>query len=91
MLGHLQACAFVITDSGGVQKEAFYFGKKCITVRDETEWTELVVCGANRVVGTEAAAIRGAFAWAMQPLPPLPPLYGAGDAGRRIVQLLAQQ
>ena len=52
MLGHLQACSFVVTDSGGLQKEAYYFGKKCVTVRDKTEWRELVACGANRVVGT---------------------------------------
>jgi UDP-GlcNAc3NAcA epimerase len=91
MLGHLQACAFVITDSGGLQKEAYYFGKQCITVRDETEWVELVECGANRVVGTEEAAICGAFAWAMQPLSATPPLYGRGDAGKRIVELLTQR
>jgi UDP-GlcNAc3NAcA epimerase len=90
MLGHLAGCAFVITDSGGLQKEAFFFGKKCITVRDETEWTELVDCGANRVVGTEVAAICAAFTWAMQPLWHMPELYGQGDAGQRIVQLLAQ-
>jgi UDP-GlcNAc3NAcA epimerase len=88
MLGHLEGCAFVITDSGGLQKEAYFFGKKCITVRDETEWTELVECGANKVVGTTAAAICNAFAWAMQPLAHTPELYGKGDAGERIVQLL---
>lgn len=90
MLGHLADCAFVITDSGGLQKEAYFFGKKCITVRDETEWTELVTHGANRVVGADEAAIRAAFTWAMQPLGPMPQLYGQGDAGERIVQLLAQ-
>jgi UDP-GlcNAc3NAcA epimerase len=90
MLGHLERCAFVITDSGGLQKEAFFFGKKCITVRDETEWTELVECGANRVVGAEETAIRAAFPWAMQSLLPMPELYGTGDAGQRIVQLLTQ-
>jgi UDP-GlcNAc3NAcA epimerase len=90
MLGHLERCAFVMTDSGGLQKEAFFCGKKCITLRDETEWTELVERGANRVVGTEKAAIVAAFAWAMQPLSEVPELYGQGDAGERIVQLLAQ-
>jgi UDP-GlcNAc3NAcA epimerase len=90
MLGHLERCAFVITDSGGLQKEAFFFGKKCITVRDETEWTELVACGANRVVGTEEAAICAVFPWALQPLSQVPELYGQGNAGERIVQLLVQ-
>lgn len=88
MLGHLERCAFVVTDSGGLQKEAFFFGKKCITLRDETEWLELVECGANRVVGAEEAAILAAFAWAMQPLSQVPELYGQGDAGERIVQIL---
>lgn len=89
MLGYLERCAFVITDSGGLQKEAFFFAKKCLTVREETEWTELVACGANRVVGTEDTAIRMAFPWAMQPLSEVPQLYGQGDAGARIVALLA--
>ena len=57
-----------MTDSGGVQKEAFFLGKRCITVRDETEWTELVACDANCLVGPDPAAIHRAFAWAMQPL-----------------------
>ena len=90
ILGHLQACTFVITDSGGLQKEAYYFGKKCITVRAETEWVELVECGANKVVGTEEAAICAAFAWAMQPLSYTPELYGKGDAGKHIVLQLAE-
>jgi len=90
MLGYLRDCAFVITDSGGLQKEAYFFGKKCITVRDETEWTELVAGGANRVVGTDAAAICAAYGWALQPLAQLSALYGQGDAGEHIVRLLAQ-
>jgi len=88
MLGHLQQCQFVITDSGGVQKEAYYFGKKCVTVRDETEWSELVEAGANRVVGTEEAAILAAFQWAVEPLSALPELYGNGAAGEAIVEIL---
>ncbi|ETW95731.1 MAG: hypothetical protein ETSY1_29445 [Candidatus Entotheonella factor] len=88
MLGYLQQCQFVITDSGGMQKEAFYFGKKCVTVRDETEWTELVEIGANRVVGTETAAILAAFEWALEPLSAMPKLYGSGMAGEAIVKAL---
>ena len=90
MLGYLQACAFVITDSGGVQKEAYFCGKKCLTVRDTTEWVELVACGANRLVGADAETICAAFAWAMEPLTHTQDLYGQGDAGQRIVQLLGQ-
>lgn len=91
MLGHLQQCQFVVTDSGGMQKEAYYFGKKCVTVRDETEWSELVEAGANRVVGTQEAAILGAFQWAVEPLPDLPALYGNGAAGEAIVEILASR
>ena len=88
MLGHLDRCAFVITDSGGLQKEAFFFGRRCITVRDETEWTELVDCGANRVVGADQSAIVASFPWAQLPLTDLAPLYGSGQAGAEIVQHL---
>jgi UDP-GlcNAc3NAcA epimerase len=88
LLGHLDACRFVITDSGGLQKEAFFFSKKCITVRDETEWVELVTCGANRVVGADPAAIAEAMNWAGEPLRDPPSLYGDGRAGDHIVKHL---
>ena len=89
MLGHLQTCDFVITDSGGLQKEAFYFGKKCITVREETEWNELVECGANQVVGARQDAICDAFSWALEPFMSTASPYGVGEAGKQIVGLLA--
>lgn len=54
-------CRIVLTDSGGVQKEAYFHGKPCITLRDETEWVELVEIGANRIVGTSSAAIVQAY------------------------------
>ena len=57
MLYLLDHCTLVMTDSGGLQKEAYYMRKYCVTLRNETEWTELVGCGYNHVVGTEPAAI----------------------------------
>lgn len=51
MVWLISNCDFVMTDSGGLQKEAYFFEKQCITLRDETEWVELVKCGANRLVG----------------------------------------
>lgn len=88
MLGHLDRCAFVITDSGGLQKEAFYAGKRCITARDETEWTELVDIGANRVVGTDPDAIAAAFDWAAKTLDASAQPYGDGKACERILRVL---
>ena len=51
MLWLLDHCQLVLTDSGGLQKEAFFFGKACVTMRDQTEWTELIHIGANELVG----------------------------------------
>lgn len=54
-------CKLVMTDSGGVQKEAFYFKKPCIILRPETEWVELVECGAAMVTDADAGRIHAAF------------------------------
>lgn len=79
---------FVITDSGGVQKEAYWLGVPCVTVRDETEWTETVDAGWNRLVGSDPASIRDALA--DRPLPAhRPDLYGDGHAADRIAALVA--
>jgi len=51
MVWLIHNCSLVMTDSGGLQKEAYFFEKQCITLRDETEWVELVECGANILVG----------------------------------------
>ncbi len=89
MLGHLEECLFVITDSGGLQKEAYFFGKKCITIRNETEWTELVDADANRVVGADPDRIAAAFEWAGGGLSDPKPIYGTGEAGDKIVRILS--
>ena len=55
MIAMLKNCTAVITDSGGLQKEAFFCKKPCITVRNETEWTELVLAGVNFIAGDSSA------------------------------------
>lgn len=57
MIELLKNCAFVISDSGGLQKEAFFFEKHCLVIRNETEWTELVEMGYNFLTGTVSAKI----------------------------------
>jgi UDP-N-acetylglucosamine 2-epimerase (non-hydrolysing) len=74
----------VATDSGGVQKEAFYLDTRCVTLRDETEWVETVESGWNELVGADADAIRAALRRTGD-LPPKPSLYGDGRAAERIV------
>ena len=85
----LQRCFLVMTDSGGLQKEAFYFRKPCVTLRDETEWTELVDGGFNRTAGADEARIRQAFEAMAAAQPDFDrKLYGDGTAGRKIVAVL---
>jgi len=90
MLVLLNSCKAVITDSGGLQKEAYFFQKPCITLRRETEWVELVEHGFNTLVGSEKEAIIKAEKGISRKVigGSIPVLYGQGDAGARVVRAL---
>jgi UDP-GlcNAc3NAcA epimerase len=80
-------CSMIATDSGGVQKEAFFHNKRCVTLRDETEWVELVELGWNKIVGANEAKIVEAICDFKLPSSK-PLIYGEGDAADRIVSII---
>ena len=84
----LEHCKLVMTDSGGLQKEAFFFKKPCITLRDETEWVELVQNGFNTIVGADKSKILNAFQNQNYDLNFDINLYGKGAASGNIVKSL---
>ncbi|GAB5477329.1 MAG: UDP-N-acetylglucosamine 2-epimerase (non-hydrolyzing) [Marinobacter nauticus] len=89
MVWLLDHCQLVLTDSGGVQKEAFFFGKPCVTMRDQTEWVELVDAGANELVGADQQKIVEAAARNVgRSVEDADQLYGGGEASQRIVDEL---
>jgi len=90
MIWLLTKCSGVITDSGGLQKEAFFFKKPCITVRDETEWVELIQHKVNFLTGSDKAKILDTYNHVKTTsLDFERDLYGDGNSGLKIIQSLA--
>lgn len=87
-----QAAQVVVTDSGGVQKEAFFYGVPCVTMRDETEWVETVSLGWNTIVGADTGRIVSAVrtASAQRPEASTAKPYGDGRAAEHVVDHLLQ-
>jgi UDP-GlcNAc3NAcA epimerase len=92
-LGYLDFAALasqarvILTDSGGVQKEAYWYGVPCVTLRESTEWVETVELGWNRLAGSDPHRIVEEARAAVTP-PDHPPLYGDGHAADSIADLI---
>jgi UDP-N-acetylglucosamine 2-epimerase len=80
----------ILTDSGGMQKEAYLLGVRCITLREETEWVETVSAGWNQLAGVDGAKIK-AIHESWRPAGERPPLYGDGHAAEEIASILSEQ
>lgn len=89
MIWLLEHCELVVTDSGGVQKEAFFFKKPCVTMRDQTEWVELIEHGVNVLAGANTQEIiqctKDMLGKTIED--PLS-LYGGGHASQNIINIL---
>ena len=92
-LGYLDMAALasqarvIVTDSGGLQKEAYWYGVPCVTARPSTEWVETVVVGANVLVDDDPEKLAHAVGKAALPAD-LPELYGDGHASERVAAAL---
>jgi UDP-N-acetylglucosamine 2-epimerase len=92
-LGYLDMAALssqarvIVTDSGGLQKEAYWYGVPCVTARPSTEWVDTVELGANVLVDDDPDRLAAAVASARMP-EERPPLYGDGHASPRVAAAL---
>jgi UDP-N-acetylglucosamine 2-epimerase len=84
-----KSARILLTDSGGMQKEAYWLKVPCITLRDETEWVETVASGWNILTGAERDRIVTAVRTFKAPAAH-PPLYGDGQAAEKILSILCQ-
>lgn len=85
MVQFLTGAKFVLTDSGGLQKEAYWMNVPCVTLREESEWTETVTSGWNHIAGTDPEKILSIIQGLKTPTEH-PDFYGAGDAAERITR-----
>lgn len=90
MIALESACRKLMTDSGGVQKEAYFAQVPCITMRDETEWVETAETGWNTLAGADSKRILEALATAAPP-DEQPPIFGQGDSARRFVSIIEEK
>lgn len=89
MIMLLSHCDLVVTDSGGVQKEAFFFGKHCITLREQTEWVELVTNDFNRLTGSNPQLLQAAFdCFSTKSSDFSVDLYGKGKAAEKAAEII---
>ena len=89
MLLMLRDAAAVVTDSGGLQKEAYWMGTPCFTLRDETEWTETVDAGWNQILGKHPEQLADAVNTTLaKPPADRPPVYGDGHAAELSVRTI---
>ncbi len=84
----LSSARALLTDSGGMQKEAYFLGVPCVTLREETEWVETVELGWNTLAGTDPALIVATAVAARRP-DQRPPVYGDGHAAERIAEVIS--
>jgi UDP-GlcNAc3NAcA epimerase len=89
MMALLKNARLLLTDSGGIQKEAYWLGIPCMTLRDETEWVETIENGWNRLVGADRSKIIEEVERCRPPTG-RPLLYGDGRTAQKCAALIAE-